>query len=95
MTDIERVEQIYDLVLSLVVTGKKVTVKTNCYSVNFSLDDDVYYMTTKRPSAERCVSAESETLHSLYDLAKHSIADHALCDDIEILVNDKLFAVIK
>ena len=95
MTDLERVEAIYDLVLSLVVSGKKVTVKVKSYSVDFCYSDNVYHFCTKRPSAERCVTAESETLHSLYDLVKHDIADHTFYDDIEIIVNDRLFAIIK
>ena len=94
MTDLERVEQIYDLVLSLVVSGKKTTVKTKCYSVDF-YRDTVYHFCTKRPSAEMEITAESETLHSLYNLVKHDIADHVFSDDIEILVNDEIFAIIK
>lgn len=93
MTDLERTIYAYNFVLALVVNGNKVTVKTSLFSVDFFSDSDndsvVYHMRTDK------VSAESRTLHNLYDMVEHQIADSALCKDIEILADDKLFAVIK
>lgn len=89
MTNLERVCLAYDLVLALVVSDKKVTVKTKFYSVDFWKKGDMYHMHTEK------VVAHSEFLHSLYDLVNHTIADKALCEDIEILVDNEVFAIFK
>lgn len=93
MTDLERTIYAYNFVLALVVNGNKVTIRTTLFSVDFFSDSDndsaMYHMRTDK------VSAESKTLHNLYDMVEHQIADSALCKDIEILADDKLFAVIK
>lgn len=89
MTDLERVEQIYDFILSLVITHKKVTVKANHTVVDFVHASDKYYAHTTK------ATAESEFLHPVYDLVKHEIADLAFGEDIEIIVNEKVFAIIK
>ena len=88
MTDLERVENMYNLLLSLVCTKKIVTVRTKYFSVDFS-SDEVYHMRTDK------VTAESAYLYDLFDLVKHNIERASLCNDIEILLDGKVFAVIK
>lgn len=88
MTNLERVENMYNLILSLVCTKKVVTVKTKYFFVDFS-SDEVYHMRTDK------VTAESEYLHALFDLAKNTIERTSLCDEIEILLDGEVFAVIK
>lgn len=88
MTDLERVENIFNLLLSLVCTKKIVTVRTRDFSVDFS-SDNVYHMRTDK------VVAESAYLYDLFDLVKHTVARASLCSDIEILLDGKVFAVIK
>lgn len=88
MTDLERVENIFNLLLSLVCTKKIVTVRTRDFSVDFS-SNKVYHLHTDK------VSAESEYLYDLFDLVKHTVARASLCSDIEILLDGKVFAVIK
>lgn len=68
---------------------KKVTVKTKFYSVDFWKKGDMYHMHTEK------VVAHSEYLHPLYDLVRSTIADKALCEDIEIIADEKVFAIIK
>ena len=63
MTNLERVENMYNLLLSLICTKKVVTVKTKFFFVDFS-SDEVYHMRTDK------VTAESEYLHALFDLVK-------------------------
>lgn len=89
MTNLERVCLAYDLILALVVSDKKVTVKTKYYSVDFWKKNDTYHM-----HAEKVV-AHSEYLHSLYELVRSTIADKALCEDIEIMVDNEVFAIFK
>ena len=88
MTNLERVENMYNLIISLVCTKKLVTVKTKYFSVDFS-SDEVYHMRTDK------VTAESESLYPLFDLVKNTIERTSLCDEIEILLDEKTFAVIK
>lgn len=87
--DLKRVELMYSLILCLVVNGKKVQIKTSLFSVEFYGKNDMYYVKTKD------VNASSKHFCSLYDLVKFSIADQVLLADIEVLTDDKLFAVIK
>lgn len=89
MTNLERVCLAYDLILALVTSDKKVTVKTKFYSVDFWKKSDMYHMHTEK------VTASSEYLHPLYELVRSTIADRSLCEDIEILEDNKIFAVIK
>ena len=91
MTDLERVEQIPEFVLALVLTHKKVTVKANWTVVNFEFirSKDKYNAHTDK------ASASSEFFNHVFDMVKHTLADHAYGEDIEIIVNDKVFAVIK
>lgn len=89
MTNLERVCLMYDFVLALVTSDKKVTVRTKFFSVDFWRENDMYCMRTEK------VTASSEYLHSLYELVRTTIADRSLCEDIEILENSKVFAVIK
>lgn len=89
MTNLERVCLIYDFVLALVASDKKVTVKTKFYSVDFWKKGDMYHMHTEK------VVAHSEYLHPLYELVRSTIADKSLCEDIEIIADEKVFAVIK
>lgn len=89
MTNLERVCMMYDLILALVVSDKKVTVKTKYYSVDFWKEKDTYHMHAEK------VTASSEYLHSLYELVRSTIADRSLCEDIEILEDNKIFTVIK
>lgn len=89
MTNLERVCLMYDFVLALVTSDKKVTVRTKFFSVDFWRESDMYHMHTEK------VTASSEYLHQLYELVRPTIADRSLCEDIEILENDKIFAVIK
>ena len=89
MTKLERVCLMYDFILALVTSDKKVTVKTKFYSVDFWKKNDMYHMHADK------VVAHSEYLHSLYELVRSTIADESLCEDIEIIVDEKVFAVIK
>ena len=89
MTNLERVENMYSLIISLVCTKKLVTVKTRYFSVDFSIIDEVYHMRTGK------VTAESESLYQLFALVKNIIERTSLCDDIEIFLDSKVFAVIK
>lgn len=88
MTNLERVENMYNLIVSLVCTKTVVTVKTKYFFVDFS-SDEVYHMRTDK------VTAESEYLYDLFNLVKHTIERTSLCDDIEILLGGEVFAVIK
>lgn len=91
MTDLERVEQIEEFVLALVLTHKKVTVKSGWVVVNFEFisSKNKYYAHTDK------ASASSELFNHVFSMVKHTLADHAYGDDIEIIVKDKVFAVIK
>lgn len=89
MTNLERVEIIYNLILALVVGEKKVTVRTKFFSVDFCKKNNLYHMHTDK------VHASSEYLHSLYDLVNSTLADKSLCEDIEIITDKELFAIIK
>lgn len=89
MTNLERVCLMYDFVLALVTSDKKVTVRTKFYSVDFWRENDMYHMHTEK------VNASSEYLHSLYDLVTDTIERTSLCEDIEILLDGKVFVVIK
>lgn len=89
MSDFERVRLMYDLILGLVVSGKKVKVVTQLFSVEFFEKNKVFYAKTEK------VTASADYLHSLYDLVKYSIAEGALGGEIDILINGKSFAVIK
>lgn len=88
MTDLNRVEYLYNLILPIVVDRKKVTVKTALFSVDF-FRDEVYHLSTDD------VKAESESFCSLFELVKHSIAKSTLHEDIKIFVEGDLFAIIK
>ena len=89
MTNLERVCMMYDFILALVTSDKKVTVKTKFFSVDFWRENDMYHMHYEK------VTASSEYLHPLYDLVRSTIADRSLCEDIEIIADEKVFAVIK
>lgn len=89
MTNLERVCMMYDLILTLVTSDKKVTVKTKFFSVDFCKKNDMYHMHTEK------VLASSEYLHSLYELVRSTIADRSLCEDIEIIADNELFAIFK
>lgn len=88
MTELDRVEYIYNLILPIVVDRKKVTVKTALFSVDF-FRDEVYHISNDE------VRAESKTMCSLFELVKHSIAKSTLHEDIKIFVDGDLFAIIK
>lgn len=88
MTDLERVEYMYNFIVPIVVDRRTVTVKTALFSVDF-YRDDVYHIKTED------VNAESKTLYPLFELVKHSIKHTSLCDDIEVIVDGELFALIK
>lgn len=89
MTNLERVCMMYDFILALVSNDKKVTVRTKFYSVDFWKKGDMYHMQAEK------VFAHSEYLHPLYELVRPIIADKSLCEDIEIIADEKVFAVIK
>lgn len=89
MTNLERVWMMYNLILPLVASDKKVTVKTKFFSVDFYKENDVFHMHTEN------VDASSDYLHSLYDLVSSTIADKSLCEDIEIIADNEVFAIFK
>lgn len=88
MTDLEKIERVYDLIIALVVAKKTVTVK-NCFE-----SVDVYYDTVYHIKIGK-VHAESESLCELYSLVKYTLAKHVFNEDIQVLVDGDLFAVIK
>lgn len=88
MTDLEKIERVYDLIIALVVAKKTVTIQ-NC------LDSiDVYYDTQYHIKMGK-VHAESESLYELYSLVKYLLAKHVFGEDIKVFVDGDLFAVIK
>lgn len=89
MTNLERVCMMYNLILPLLACDKKVTVKTKFFSVDFYKENDMYHMHTEN------VDASSDYLHSLYDLVSSTIADKSLCEDIEIIADNEIFAIFK
>ena len=90
MTNLERVCMMYNLILPLLACDKKITVKTKFFSVDFYKDEDsIFHMHTEK------VDASSEYLHSLYDLVSSTIADKSLCEDIEIIADNEIFAIFK
>lgn len=89
MTDLERVETIYTMLLSLVVSGHKVHVKAGTYEVDFSFKNKTYSFKTKD------VFCNSRYFTCLYDVVKFSMAESLFGREIEISFNDKIFAVIK
>ena len=89
MSNSERVWMMYDLILALVISEKKVTVRTKFFSVDFCKENNMYHMHTEK------VIASSEYLHSLYDLVHSTLTDKSLCEDIEIIADNEIFAIFK
>lgn len=87
--DLEKIELMYNLVLCLVVSGKKVQIKTNFFSVEFFSKNGMFYAKTEN------VNASAKYLHHVYDLVKFSMAEKVLGNEIEIITDKKTFAVIK
>lgn len=91
MTNLERVVQLYEFILTLVLTHKKVIVKVdfNHSAITFEFKNGKYYAYTEK------AVVESEYFSRVYDLVKHEIADNSFAEDIKIIICDKTFAIIK
>lgn len=89
MTDLEKLDSVYDLIIGFVVSNKTVTIKTCFESVDVYRCDNVYHIQTDE------VHAESESFCKLYSLVKYSLVRHVFNDDIKVIVDGVLFAVIK
>ena len=87
--DLERVERMYPLVLSLVVNYGKVQIKNDLFSVDFIAGKKRYLVKTTD------VHVSSRYFCSVYDIVKFMIAEKSFSREIEIISNDKVFAVIK
>lgn len=94
MTDLERIDSIYEFALALVLTHGTIFVKTKHSTVRFTF--------SKNASASKkyCAYTEkakvnSEFFHPVFDLVRHEMADHTFGENIEIVIHDKVFAVIK
>lgn len=94
MTDLERVDSIYEFVLALVITHNTVSVKTKYSTVHFTFSKNA--SASKKYCAYTAgVKVSGEFFHHVFDIVKHEIADHVFGEDIEIVIHDKVFAVIK
>lgn len=87
--DLERIEILYNMVVCLVISGKRVQLKTAFFSVEFYGKNDMFYAKTED------VNASGKYLHHVYDLVKFSMAKRILGAEIEVITDKKTFAVIK